>query len=499
MPATKACRNALPKLSWLGDVYDSSFPIHVDEDAQTVTVDGGVQTRVLLDYLATHITAKGPMGWTLPSFSWYIDQTVAGAVATATHGSSMKYGSISGQVLELEVALANGTLATFAPASNPHLFAAVQVSVGRLGIITQVKLPIKAQKAVKRSLDTMSMDVFTQQLVQVEQNYMAALQSGDEAAVFKALEPVEAVQAFVFPVSGDLWKVSYELVATTSLDSTSELAGVVNTEKYYQSLTTDGTTSGPPKTPGAFAQTAAAPQGGSIYIHIFNATGWDLLGKALLYPLVAPGVYSARKSYLTQADLSSAFMADLDPYDQYEVSVTMDKAGTCFAGAVKLWKSGASEGMRVPGLIRFVSEETPYLSNSHGGARMFVNLEDHVSHTLKKPNLEFEKVVRYFIEECDARLHWGKAGWPYLEPCFDGAAHYAKWCDFGCAVEELDPSGKFRTESNAWSWRATQNGVDVPLQQCCTPTGFSSQCTCAPRTDRTGCPAPGTVLHINAD
>ncbi len=38
------------------------------------------------------------MGWTLPSFSWYIDQTVAGAVATATHGSSMKYGSISGQV-----------------------------------------------------------------------------------------------------------------------------------------------------------------------------------------------------------------------------------------------------------------------------------------------------------------------------------------------------------------------------------------------------------------
>lgn len=25
-------------------------------------------------------------------------------------------------------------------------------------------------------------------------------------------------------------------------------------------------------------------------------------------------------------------MADLDPYDQYEVSVSMDKAGTCFAG-----------------------------------------------------------------------------------------------------------------------------------------------------------------------
>lgn len=49
-----------------------------------------------------------------------------------------------------------------------------------------------------------------------------------------------------------------------------------------------------------------------------------------------------------------------------------------------------------------------------------------------------QKVVRYFIEECDARLHWGKAGWPYLEPCFDGATHYVKWCDFGCAVEVRD-------------------------------------------------------------
>lgn len=29
----------------------------MDEDAQTVTVDGGVQTRVLLDYLATHMCA----------------------------------------------------------------------------------------------------------------------------------------------------------------------------------------------------------------------------------------------------------------------------------------------------------------------------------------------------------------------------------------------------------------------------------------------------------
>lgn len=53
-------RNALPRWSWLGNLYDSTFPIHVDEDSQTVTVQGGVQTRVLLDYLATHMCAASP-------------------------------------------------------------------------------------------------------------------------------------------------------------------------------------------------------------------------------------------------------------------------------------------------------------------------------------------------------------------------------------------------------------------------------------------------------
>lgn len=73
---------------------------------------------------------------------------------------------------------------------------------------------------------------------------------------------------------------------------------------------------------------------------------------------------------------------------------------------VALLKDGASEGFRVPGLIRFVNDETPYLSNTNGGARMFVNLEDHLSHTLKKPNLEFE-VRPYILAFKTTRVHRG--------------------------------------------------------------------------------------------
>jgi FAD/FMN-containing dehydrogenase len=50
------CRNALPDKSWFREgALAKELPIQVDEDEQTVTVEGGVQTRVLLDYLAHYM------------------------------------------------------------------------------------------------------------------------------------------------------------------------------------------------------------------------------------------------------------------------------------------------------------------------------------------------------------------------------------------------------------------------------------------------------------
>ncbi len=105
-------------------------------------------------------TEKSPLGWTLPAFPWYIDQTIAGAVSTATHGSSLKYGSLSEQVnfalcedtpaidacggfhcmvlhvsaqaIEIELALANGTLLTLSSNINAHLFAAARARASPL-------------------------------------------------------------------------------------------------------------------------------------------------------------------------------------------------------------------------------------------------------------------------------------------------------------------------------------------------------------------------------
>jgi hypothetical protein len=73
---------------------------------------------------------------------------------------------------------------------------------------------------------------------------------------------------------------------------------------------------------------------------------------------------------------------------------------------------------------------------------------------------------------CQGRMHWGKYGW--LHSGFEGAREYSTWCDFGCAVRELDPGSKFRSMSPIWDWSNND------MAACCIPgKGFNhQQCTC---------------------
>lgn len=72
--------------------------ITVNETDQTVWVDAGVKTIDLLDYLRNYVTPTAPAGYTVGAFPWFVYQTIGGAVATGTHGSSMEHNSLSNQV-----------------------------------------------------------------------------------------------------------------------------------------------------------------------------------------------------------------------------------------------------------------------------------------------------------------------------------------------------------------------------------------------------------------
>eukprot|EP00879_Flechtneria_rotunda_P027130 GHRR01029003.1.p1 GENE.GHRR01029003.1~~GHRR01029003.1.p1 ORF type:complete len:256 (+),score=58.73 GHRR01029003.1:545-1312(+) len=95
--------------------------ISVDEASESVWVDAGVITMDLLEYLSNYVTPAAPAGWTLGAFPWFVYQSIGGAVATETHGSSLTHKSLSNQVLALDVVLANGTRRVFANETDPFL------------------------------------------------------------------------------------------------------------------------------------------------------------------------------------------------------------------------------------------------------------------------------------------------------------------------------------------------------------------------------------------
>lgn len=73
------------------------------------------------------------------------------------------------------------------------------------------------------------------------------------------------------------------------------------------------------------------------------------------------------------------------------------------------------------------------------------------------------------------------------------------WLGDGCicpCLQELDPIGKFATESDIWDWQAEQNGTVVPFASCCSSDGFAvGLCTCSPRKS---CPLNNAHGRVNS-
>ncbi|KXZ42035.1 hypothetical protein GPECTOR_218g459 [Gonium pectorale] len=147
--------------------------IAVNETEESVTVDAGVRTIDLLRYLAAYVTPSAPSGWTLPAFPWFVFQTLGGAVATGTHGSSLKHHSLSSQVLAFTVVLANGTVRTFTNETDPFLMRALRVNVGKLGVVTHIKFRIVREMPVTRTLNSLPASRFLALLRSAQQQWAA--------------------------------------------------------------------------------------------------------------------------------------------------------------------------------------------------------------------------------------------------------------------------------------------------------------------------------------
>ncbi len=121
-----------------------------------VTVEAGTTLTDLTRVLARHDR-------TLPVLGSITAQTVAGAIATGTHGSSLIHGCLSDHVLGLHLVNGHGDVVVF-DAGDPRLDGA-RLSLGRLGVLTQVTLRTMPATALQETRTRLPLEDAAQALL----------------------------------------------------------------------------------------------------------------------------------------------------------------------------------------------------------------------------------------------------------------------------------------------------------------------------------------------
>jgi len=86
------------------------------------------------------------------------DQTLAGLVTTATHGSGIDYGVMSTHVMALTLLLADGSRVTCSRSERPDLFIASICGLGATGIILSIQMEVEPAFCLKEVQNSLSFE-----------------------------------------------------------------------------------------------------------------------------------------------------------------------------------------------------------------------------------------------------------------------------------------------------------------------------------------------------
>jgi xylitol oxidase len=107
----------------------------LDREQHTVTVGAGIRYGQLCPWLHRE-------GFALHNLASLPHISVAGACATATHGSGGQHGNLATAVAAMELITADGELIVFSRKHEPGQFEGAVVGLGGLGIVTKLTLDI---------------------------------------------------------------------------------------------------------------------------------------------------------------------------------------------------------------------------------------------------------------------------------------------------------------------------------------------------------------------
>jgi len=144
--------------------------IDINLEARTVTVDAGIRYGEFCKQIHS-------AGFAIHNLASLPHISVAGACATATHGSGVTNGNLATAVSSLELVKADGEVITLSRDKDPDFYGAV-VGLGSLGVVTKITLDLVPAFDVRQ-------DVYLNlPMTQLENNFDEIMSGGYSVSLF---------------------------------------------------------------------------------------------------------------------------------------------------------------------------------------------------------------------------------------------------------------------------------------------------------------------------
>ncbi|TCV95219.1 D-arabinono-1,4-lactone oxidase [Biostraticola tofi] len=337
------------------------------------------------------------LGRMLPSSPGVIAaQTLAGAMATGTHGQGLYQSSIADEAVNIRIMLADGSIEEFA-ADHPY-FGAVQVSLGALGVILEVTLrtvPLGIYTCYKNAC---SADDLSSSLTQWNQDFALSkawwFPEDNQVHVWNARQATqEEVQ---------LWQDNGRQIVNYSAGNDTLNTTIDQTLQHMQNDTRIKDEHGKPfKTVTRFKDFS------------------DVIGD--VYQVFCRGIAT--------------------PQINIEIGIPLSRAPEVIE-KIRQWHALTHPHMHYPIILRCTGASSAWLSPAYGEATCFFGFVVYYAEdgTLSPDGMHFLSEVEKLLAKEGGRPHWGKY---YRRGLYQWSDIYPKWDSFLQVRHHLDPEGKF--------------------------------------------------------
>ncbi len=364
--------------------------LRVDKDRRQVEVQAGIRLVELSRVLHEHGLALGVLG--------AIDvQSVAGAISTGTHGSSVAYGSLASLVVSMRLVRGNGEIEVVEQSSE--LYKSAGIGVGVMGVILSLVLQCEEAFVLHKTFHpTMPMEEYLNNITAWATKYDFSMVNW-------------------LPYSGKVQPITMRKIAGTADSADSVFSrGLRRTKQllFFSSL----------KLQAKIPWLARGIQ--SLLTEIYTAPSEDTAPSYRGFLIPCPGHYSTDTEYMVPLEKTAAVYA--------RIVSRLEREGYLLNAFF---------------VMRFFKEEEFHMSACPMGKKICSAMSFYLLFQTE-PNHQFMASIEEEIIAAGGLFHLGKMTALSPERFRD---HFRNWPQFVAHQRLIDPDGKFLNPHTASLFR----------------------------------------------